>query len=214
MGVAISCGGFNAVPGLILGDLRQILEVAANNGVHEHVRILLGVAGRHVHDVRLHHDGAVSRRRGVQRRDGPVVQEPVVAADHAEADDVALVVEDLEALRAAVGGQARDDLDLPEGADVAVADDDVAALDEVLVGLRVVEAADHRPDRGHRGGDLLDHGGAALVGSHGVGVVPGHRLRQRTPLLGLLLLLLHGRRGRVGGGGRHVSVGVDSVNQN
>lgn len=69
-----------------------------------------------------------------------VVSQAVVPADNAEADDVALVVEDLEALGAPAGGEAGDDVDLAEGAHVAVSDDDVAALDEVLVGLRVVEA--------------------------------------------------------------------------
>ncbi|PON94339.1 hypothetical protein TorRG33x02_098130, partial [Trema orientale] len=73
---------------------------------------------------------------------------------------VALVVEDLEALGAVVRREAGDDLDLAEGPDVAVADDDVAALDEVLVGLGVVEPPDDRPDGGDGGGDLLDHGGA------------------------------------------------------
>lgn len=69
-----------------------------------------------------------------------VVSQAVVPADNAEADDVALVVEDLEALGAPAGGEAGDDVDLAEGAHVAVSDDDVAALDEVLVGLGVVEA--------------------------------------------------------------------------
>ena len=52
----------------------------------------------------------------------------------------------------------------------------MAALDEVLVGLRVVEAAHDGPDGGHGGGDLLDHGGAALVGAHLVSMVHGHRV--------------------------------------
>lgn len=95
----------------------------------------------------------------------------MVAADHAETDNVALVVENLEALRAYGGGEARDDSDLTEGSDVAVAEDDVAALDEVFVGLGIVEAADDGPDGGDRGGDLLDDGGAALVWGDSVGVV-------------------------------------------
>lgn len=110
----------------------------------------------------------------MERGDGAVISEAVVAADHAEAEDVALVVEEVEALGADGGGEAGDDVDFTEGADVAVAEDDVAALDEVLVGLRVVEAADDGPDEGDGGGDLLDDGGAALVGGHGVGVVASH----------------------------------------
>lgn len=69
-------------------------------------------------------------------------------------------------------------MDLAEGADVAVADEEVAALDEVFVGLGVVEAADDRPDGGERGGDLLDHGGATLVWTDGVGVVECDGVRE------------------------------------
>lgn len=62
-------------------------------------------------------------------------------------------------------------MDLSEGADVAVPDDEVAALDEVLVGLWVVEAADDGPHQGDRSGDALRDGGAALVRADGVDVV-------------------------------------------
>ncbi|CAL5388853.1 unnamed protein product [Camellia sinensis] len=87
---------------------------------------------------------------------------------------MALVVEDLEALGAVGGGEAGDDVHFPESSDPAVAVDDVAALDEVFVGLGVVEAAEDGPDGGDWGGDLLDHSGAALVGSYGVGVEAGY----------------------------------------
>ena len=65
-------------------------------------------------------------------------------------------------------------MDLPEGADIAVANDDVAALDKVLVRLGVVEAADDRPHGGDRSADLLHDGGAALVGPDDVGVLARH----------------------------------------
>ena len=151
------------------------MEVAAEDGVDEDARVLGGVAGGDVNDVGLDDDGA-GGGAGVKSGDRAVVEEAVVAADHAEADNVALVVEDVEALGADGGGEAGDDVDLAEGPDVAVAEDDVAALDEVLVGLRVVEAPHDGPDGGDRGGDLLDHGGAALLRGHHVGVVPGHRV--------------------------------------
>lgn len=53
----------------------------------------------------------------------------------------------------------------------------MAAFHEVFVRLGVVEAPDHGPHSGDGGGDILGHGGAALVAAHRVGVVPGHLLR-------------------------------------
>lgn len=110
-------------------------------------------------------------------------------------------------------------MDFPESADVAVADDDMAALEEVFVGLGVIEAADDGPDHGDGGGDGLDDGGAALVGAHGVGVVvvgvvrDGDR-RVNSPYTGLGVFVTidvaAGGSGGGGGGGGGVG-GVDSV---
>jgi len=55
----------------------------------------------------------------------------------------------------------------------------VAALHEVLVALRVVEAPHHRPHGGDGRADRLDHHGAALVRPRHVGVVPRHRVGER-----------------------------------
>lgn len=107
---------------------------------------------------------------------GPVIVETVVSTDDAKAEDMALVVEDLEALGAEGGGQPRHHLDLSESAHVTIAVDDVAALEEVLVGLRLVESTDHRPDGRDGSVDGMDHGGAALVGPEGVVVVVGHQV--------------------------------------
>lgn len=96
------------------------------------------------------------------------------AADNGERDDVAVVVEDLEAFLACGGGEAGDHAHAPESADVTVAGNDVTAAYEVFVHLRRVESANHRPDGLDGGADLLDHGGAALVGADGVGVVTRH----------------------------------------
>ena len=128
--------------------MRERLKVALHDSVDEHARVFARVPGRHVHHVGLHdHRAGASSggggSGGVEGGDGAVVGEAVVPAHDAEADDVALVVEDLEALGAPGSGQAGDDVNLPERADVAVPADDMAALHEVLVGLRVVEAAQH-----------------------------------------------------------------------
>jgi len=116
----------------------------------------------------------------VEGGDGAVVGEAVVPADDAEADDVALVVEDLEALGAPRCGKAGDDVDFPECPDVAVSSDDVATLHEVLVGLWVVEAPHDGPHGGHGGGDLLHHRRTALVFRHRVSVVICHGVRHRS----------------------------------
>lgn len=49
----------------------------------------------------------------------------------------------------------------------------MAAFDEVFVGLWIVEATDYGPDGGDGCGDMLDDGGATLVGGDCVGVVAG-----------------------------------------
>jgi len=134
----------------------------------------------------------------------------MIAADDLEAHDVAFVVEDLEELGAGLRRHAGDDADFPERAHFAVADDDVAALEEVLVGLGIVEAADDRPDGGDGGGDGLDDGGAALVGGHGVGVVAGDGVGdgERDAPCGLGVFVAAGSSGGCGGAG---GGGVDSV---
>lgn len=150
------------------------MKIAPNNGADENAGFFLSVTWGHVHHVRLHHHRPSAVGRRVEGGDGAVVGQAVVSADDPEADDVALVVKYLEALGAAHGWHAGDDSDLPQRADVAVSQDDVAALDEVLVGLRVVEAADDWPDGGDGGRDELRGGGAGLVWADGVGVVAGH----------------------------------------
>ncbi|CAN6467438.1 unnamed protein product [Victoria cruziana] len=111
----------------------------------------------------------------------------MVAAHDAEADDVALVVEDLEALGGAAGGQAGDDAHLSEAADIAVAAHQRAASNEVLVRLGLVEAPDDGPDDADGGLDGLHDGGAALVGGDLVSVVAVQHIRHegegRRPLL-------------------------------
>jgi hypothetical protein len=70
----------------------------------------------------------------------------VVATDNAETDDVAFVVQDLEAFCTSRGGEAGYNVDLAESADVPFADGEMAALDKVLVGLRIVESSYDGPD--------------------------------------------------------------------
>jgi len=162
------------------GDLSEGLQIAPYDCVHEHASLLLSVTGRYVHHVGLdHHCPSVTVP--VERRHRPVVPQAVVAADHAEAHHVPLVVKDLEALGARNGGEAGDHKHLAERADAnAFAGDHVAALHEVLVTLRFVEAPHHGPHGGDRRLDSLNHDGAALAGPHRLRVVPRRRLRHAS----------------------------------
>lgn len=135
------------------------------------------------------------------------------AADDSEANNMPLIVKNLEPLRAVNGGDTGDQTDLTERSDgVRVSVDDVAGLDEVLVGLWVVEAADHGPDGGDGGADVLDHGGAALVGAHGVGVEEGHGVREVGEEVGAVRIFGEEEvRVVEGGGARHWLIGGFSV---
>ncbi|CAH9074336.1 unnamed protein product [Cuscuta europaea] len=164
----------------------QLLEVQLDDGVREHPGIFAGVAFGNVDDVGLEDDGvnagAVRSAELVDRRDAAVVVEAVLAADDAEAEDVPVVVEDLEALGAGGSGDAGDDGDLPDAADAAVAGHG-AALDEMLVLLGVVEAADEAPDDGGGGVDVLSDERGAGVGQGIEGVVAADQRLQSGELL-------------------------------
>lgn len=156
------------------GDRRELLQVELHDGVSEETRVLLGVPLGHIHYVRFQNNGPdlAIALEAVHGGHGVVVPEAVLAANDGETDDVAFVVEEVEALGAGGCRQPGDDVDVASGAD----DEleillDMAALDEVLVGLGVVEAADDGPDSLRRRVDSLGEEGGALARGHGVGVV-------------------------------------------
>jgi len=164
----------------VFSDLSEGLQIAPYDCVHEDAGFLLSVTGRYVNHVRLDHNRA-SVAVTVERRHRPVVSQAMVAADHAEAHHVPFVVKDLEPLGARNGGEAGDHAHLAECAHAnAVAGDHVAALHEVLVPLRIVEAPHHGPHGGDRRLDRLDHDGAALAWPHRVRVVSSRRLRHAS----------------------------------
>ncbi|KAL8102134.1 hypothetical protein AgCh_026865 [Apium graveolens] len=93
----------------------------------------------------------------------PVILEPVVPTNDTEAHDVLFLVENLETFRAVFGGKAGDDVDFPKSPDVAVAEEEVAATEEVFVSLWIIKTSNNRPDSGEWRVYLFDHGGATLV---------------------------------------------------
>lgn len=88
------------------------MQIAPDDGVDEHARVFFCVSWRYVDDVGFHDDGAATGGGGVESGDGSVIGEAVVSADHAEAEDVSLVVQDFEALGAVRSGEAGYDVDL------------------------------------------------------------------------------------------------------
>lgn len=155
------------------GDDGEFLEVQLDDGIGEHLRVLAGVPLRYVDDVRLQNhrvDVPFAADELVDRRHGPVVVEPVLAADDSEAENVPLVVQNLQPLHARRRRQPRHDSHLPHaphpdgGAAAVIIAPHVAALYEVLVLLWAVEAADQGPHRLGRGLDPLGYQGRASVG--------------------------------------------------
>lgn len=80
----------------------KFLKVEPYDSVHKHLGILFSVPFRNVHNIRLHNNGVnltVSVKL-VNGGNGTVVLEPVFAADDSKAEDVFVIVENLEPLGA------------------------------------------------------------------------------------------------------------------
>ncbi|KAF4401384.1 hypothetical protein G4B88_001578 [Cannabis sativa] len=80
--------------------IKNINEVASNNGVRKSTRVLRRIPRRNINYVRFHHHRTGDRR--MESRNRSVVRESVFAADNAETDDVAFFVEDLESFRTVI----------------------------------------------------------------------------------------------------------------
>lgn len=105
----------------------------------------------------------------------------MITPDDTEAQHMMLIIKNLKPLCAVSCGQPGDDVDLTESAHVPISVDNVAALDKVLVSLRVIESPDHGPNGWQGSVDGLDCIGTALVGAHSVLVVKRQRFRDREP---------------------------------
>lgn len=80
--------------GHVLSDLSEGLQVAPYDRINEHASLFFSVTDRYINDVRFNHNcSAVTVT--VKRCNGAVVPQTVVSAYDAEADDVALVIQDL-----------------------------------------------------------------------------------------------------------------------
>ncbi|TYH73611.1 hypothetical protein ES332_D05G341200v1 [Gossypium tomentosum] len=67
----------------------------------------------------------------------------MITSNHAKAKHMTFIVKDLKLLHAGCRWEAGHHVYLTEGAHVAIPDDDVAALEELLVSLRVIKTSNH-----------------------------------------------------------------------
>lgn len=74
----------------------------------------------------------------------------MIAADNTKHHHMQIVVEPVKPLGALPSRQAGDDLELPDASGAAEAGAEVAALDELFVGLWVVELSHHGPHQRER----------------------------------------------------------------
>lgn len=178
----------------MLGHSGEGLQVASDDGVSKQASFLPIVPAGNIDDIGFDNygSGAAIDRAIVQRCYGAIVLEPVVAVHDPEADDVAVLVQNFEALRAVRGGEPRYDPDMARTAHVAVALHR-AMVNKTLVPLRAIEAAHHGPHGAYRRPDALHYHGAALVARCPHRVVAPHRLVQMMVVLQVLILFFADR---------------------
>ncbi|KAG6545449.1 hypothetical protein Mapa_013049 [Marchantia paleacea] len=167
---------------VLLGDGGERFQVAPDEGVHEHHGVLLRISLRNVHHVGLDNHGftAAIGHALMQRRHRPVILQPVPASQHSEAAHVIGVIKNLQPLYAVGGGQARDQPHLPNAAGRAFAYEQRRALQEMLVGLRLIEPPNNGPHQLHRRVDLLVESGTALMLQDFLIVVTLHEIPLRV----------------------------------
>lgn len=151
-------GSNPATPGQLLRDVSQRLQITFNNGIGEQARIFGAIPLRHVHSIRFDHQRPrlpVRIADFVESGVGTIVFQAVVSSHDSEAQNVAIVVQNLESLGAALCWKPRNHANLsctPHGA----VSPHGAATDEMLVRLRFVETPHHGPDVLHRCPNPLD----------------------------------------------------------
>lgn len=178
----------------MLGHSGEGLQVASDDGVSKQASFLPIVPVGNINDIGFDNygSGAAIDRAIVQRCYGAIVPEPVVAVHDPEAEDVAVLVQNFEALRAGRGREPRYDPHMARTAHVTVALHR-AMVNKTLVPLRAIEAAHHGPHGAYRRPDALHHHGAALVARYPHRVVAPHCLVQMMVVLQVLILFLADR---------------------
>jgi hypothetical protein len=172
----------------MLGHSSEGLQIASDDGVSKQASFFPIVPVGHVDDIGFddYGSGAAIDRAIVQRGYGAIVSEAVIAVHDPKAYDVAVLVQNFEALGAGRGRKPRDDPDVARTAHVTVALHG-AVVNETLVPLRAIETAYHGPYRGHGRPNALHHHRAALVARCPHRVVAPHRLMEMMIMLQVLL---------------------------
>jgi len=146
----------------MLGDVSQGLQIAFDDGIHEQTCLLFRIPMRHIHHVGFDHSGSrfPIYKRLLQIGDGSIIVEPVISPHDAEAQNMLLLVQNVQSLGAGSCRETRDDLNLSQAADLDLQIPLTpygAVADELLVDLRLVEAPHQRPDHAQRRLHSLDH---------------------------------------------------------
>lgn len=156
------CGGHNC----------KLLKIELHNSVHKHLGVFSSVPFWYIHDIRLQNDGVHLAILGklVYGSDRSIIIESVLPSHDTKAQNMLLIIENLEPLSAGGGREPRNHGDLSNAPNPTIAGHG-ATLDEVLVLLGVVKASDEGPDNMGRSIDLLGDEGSAGVGRRLEGVV-------------------------------------------
>jgi len=185
---SIDQGSIPTTPGQVLGDVSQRLQITFNNGIHEQARIVGAIPFRHVHNIRFDHQRPglpVHIADFMESGVGTIVFQAVVSSHDSEAQNVAIVVQNLEPLGAALCWKPRHHANLSRAPHGTVAPHG-AATDEMLVRLRFVETPHNGPDVLHRCPNPLDDHGTAPAVANRMIVISSHHVPQA-----FIFLLLH-----------------------
>lgn len=153
------------------------LQIILNNSIRKMASFFPGVTFRHIYYIRLYHDGCwlSIELKIMQSRYGMVIAKTMLSPNNLEAQYVPLVVKNLEPFCAAGCRQSRHHTHFSGAAHLAISSHG-AATNEMLVGLRIVEPADYRPDYFRWSMDPLHHHRAALVLGDDVSVVAPYQI--------------------------------------
>jgi len=112
----------------------------------------------YIHHVGFNHNGSwfTIYERLVQSCDGSIIVQPVIAPHYAEAENMPLLVQNVQSFSTGSRRETGDDSNLSETANLEIPTHEASA-DEVLVDLGLVESPNQRPDNAYRRIHLLYH---------------------------------------------------------
>uniref|UniRef100_A0A2P2JPW6 Uncharacterized protein n=1 Tax=Rhizophora mucronata TaxID=61149 RepID=A0A2P2JPW6_RHIMU len=161
---------------LAFGEGRQFLEIQLDDRISKETRVLVRVTLGHINDVRFQNNGPdpAAQLELMHSRHRTVILHPMLPSNDTKPRDSAVIVEDIEPFGAGGSRQPGDDCDVAGGPHIKrEVGSHGAALDEVLVGLGLVEASNYGPDDVVGGVDALGQERGAFPRVDSVGVELG-----------------------------------------